>query len=147
MVGGFLLPILNLKTTQKVTQMSTPLSSIKTVILPIDAVSPQKIEVPLGFRQNTITAQPLNIQGTVEGKSISELVTEANNVLPEDVTGTVVFKAIPPRTFYAYDIPDATVDLSAPSFVSTDIPVGTLVVELGTITGATHIAITMTNYL
>lgn len=39
--------------------------------------------------------------------------------------GTVVFEAIPPRTFYAYDIPDATVDLSAPSFVSTDIPVGT----------------------
>ena len=146
MVGGFLLSILNLKTTQKVTQMSTPLSSIKTVIIPSTEPS-VTIEVPLGFRQNTLTAQPLNIQDTVEGKSISELVTEDNSVLPENVTGTVTFKATPPRTFYAYDIPDGVIDLSTPSFVSTDIPVGTLVVELGAITGATHIAVTMTNYL
>tara|TARA_R110002012_G_scaffold49804_2_gene128745 strand:+ start:11824 stop:12249 length:426 start_codon:yes stop_codon:yes gene_type:complete len=46
--------------------MSSPLSSIKSVIIPTTDAS-ATIEVPLGFRQISITTQPLNLTGDTSG--------------------------------------------------------------------------------
>lgn len=126
-------------------------SSIKTVIYKVDVDLVEQITVPVGFRQMTLTTQPLTLQGDPSGedlrKQIDTWVSEVNAVLPDSMAGTVTFKATPPRTFYAYDIPDGVVDLSAPSFVSTDIPIDYITVETTGLTGSTHLAITISSYL
>lgn len=126
--------------------MSSPLSSIKSVIIPTTDTS-VTIEVPLGFRQISITTQPLNLTGDISGYAVTDLIVESNAVTSVDMTGTVTFKATPPRTFQEYDIPTGVVDLTDPSFVSTDIPIGQLTANLDSVSGATHLAITIANYL
>lgn len=127
--------------------MSTPIYSIQTKIYPSDTTEPQKIELPFGFRQVTLTTQPIDVVGEVSGNSLTELLEEENAVANTEMTGTVEFKATPPRTYHEYTLPEGTVDLSNPTFVTTDIPVETVTVTLQGVTGSSHVAVTAISYI
>lgn len=126
--------------------MSLPLLSIKTEVY-TSADATYTIKVPSGFRQMTLTTQPLNLTGDITNSFINDLVTEDNAVAATSMAGTVVFTATPPRTFHTYPIPDGSVDLSAPSFVSTTTPIDSVGVSLQGITGSSHVAVTIVSYL
>lgn len=108
-------------------------------------VSPVPIVVDHRFRYNTITVQPLNLVDPPADLD-AELLTEASSVLT-GCTGTVGFKATPPKCYIKFDIPDSTIDLAVPAFLNLSIPIFKLYPTLTTVTGCTHIAVTVTGFI
>lgn len=116
-----------------------------TKIYPFNDASPEPIVVDHRFRYNTITVQPLNIASppTILDES---LLNEANAVTT-GCTGKVSFTATPPASCITYAIPDSTIDLATPAFLNLSIPIFKLQPTLTTITGCTHVAITVTGFI
>lgn len=126
--------------------MSIPTVAQITKIYEVDDENPATITADGHFHQLTITTQPLNIPPEDTGKPLSDVLIESNAVAKESMTGTIQLTAAPPRTFEYYDLPDGLIDLSTPSFITTDVPIQSLKPVLTGITGATHLAITITSY-
>lgn len=116
-----------------------------TKIYAYNAASPTPIVVDPRFRYNTITVQPLNIPSPPSVLT-EDLLTEANSVVT-GVTGTVTFKASPPASYVKFDVTDSTINLSSPTFLNMSTPVFRLFPTLTSVTGCTHVAVTVTGFV
>ena len=116
-----------------------------TKIYPYNDVSPNPIVVDHRFRYNTITVQPLNI--VAPPVVLDESLLNEDNAVLTGCTGTVSFTASPPASYITYAIPDSTLDLATPAFLNLSIPIFKLQPTLNTITGCTHVAITVTGFI
>lgn len=125
--------------------MSIPEVFSFTKIYTADDGDPEPIVVDHRFRYNTITVQPLDLSAVTDPITKS-VVTEGNSVLT-GATGSVGFKATPPYCYIKFDIPDSTINLESPAFLNLDIPLFGLYPTLTTVTGCTHIAITVTGFV
>ena len=126
--------------------MPVPILFQKTKIYDFNESNPTPIIVDDRFYRLTITVQPLNIPVGDENKPLSEIFVEANAVLKDSVTGSVQLTATPPRSFEFYDIPEGLIDLASPSFINTETPIWQLKPVLSAITGATHVAVTVSGF-
>ena len=127
--------------------MSNNIVSQYTKIYEIGDTNPSVMTVDSSLSNITITTQPLDVPAGDVGlidSNPSALLTEENAVAKGSMTGTVSLAASPLGTFEYYDLPDGSIDLNVPSFITTDILVSRLKPTFETITGATHIAITVT---
>jgi hypothetical protein len=104
------------------------------------------IEFDQRFRNISVIVQPLNLVNppAVLGDS---LVNETTAVAASATTGTVTLKASPPKSFHKYDVPNGVIAVNNPHFISTDIPVERLYVELSALTGCTHVAVTIVGHI
>lgn len=125
--------------------MTTPEVFSFTKIYTADDANPAPIVVDQRFRYSTITVQPLDLTGVTEELS-QDLVTEGNAVIT-GVTGSIGFKATPPYCYIKFDISDSTIDLATPAFLNSSIPIYKLYPTLTTVTGCTHVAITVTGFV
>ncbi len=125
--------------------MSTPEVFSFTKIYTSDDANPVPIVVDHRFRYSTITVQPLNLIDPPEKLTV-DLLTEENAVLA-GTTGTITFDAAPPRCFLKFEIPDSTTDLATPSFLNVSIPIHKLYPTLNSVTGCSHVAITVTGFI
>lgn len=125
--------------------MTTPEVFSFTKIYAANDADPVPIVVDHRFRYNTITVQPLDLTGVTAPLS-QDLVTEGNSVLT-GTTGSISFKATPPYCYLKFDIPDSTIDLANPAFLNLSIPIFKLYPTLTTVTGCTHVAITVTGFI
>lgn len=127
--------------------MSNTLVSQYTKIYEAGDTDPSVVFVDAHLSSITISVQPLNLtqddEVLIESNPTS-LITQEKAVPKADVTGTVSLSASPLGTFEYYDLPDGSIDLNVPSFITTDILVSKLKPTFETITGATHIAVTVT---
>ena len=126
--------------------MAVPILFQKTKIYNFNESNPEPIIVDYHFYRATITVQPLNIPVGDEDKPLSEIFVEANAVLKDSVTGSVQLTAAPPQSFEFYDIPEGTIDLAAPSFINSETPIWQLKPVLSSVTGATHVAVTVSGF-
>ena len=125
--------------------MTTPEVFSFTKIYAADDANPVPIVVDHRFRYNTITVQPLNLIDPPEKLTV-DLLTEENAILA-GTTGTITFDAAPPRCFLKFEIPDSTTDLATPSFLNVSIPIHKLYPTLNSVTGCSHVAITVTGFI
>jgi len=125
--------------------MSTPEVFSFTKIYAANDANPAPIVVDHRFRYNTITVQPLDLTGVTDELS-RDLVTEGNSVLT-GTTGSISFKSTPPYCYLKFDIPDSTINLANPAFLNLSIPIFKLYPTLTTVTGCTHVAITVTGFV
>lgn len=125
--------------------MSTPEVFSFTKIYTNTEIAPEPIVVDHRFRYNTVTVQPLNLVDPPEKLTI-DLLTEDNAVLT-GTTGTIGFNAAPPHCFIKFEIPDSTIDLATPAFLNVSIPIHKLYPTLNSVTGCTHVAITVTGFI
>lgn len=125
--------------------MSLPIVVQSTKIYAFDDATPQALVANSNYHKVTITVQPLNITGGMD-RPLEELLNETNAVPKANVTGSVILSATPPRSFEKYLIPEGAIDLATPSFISTTIPVWRVYPDFQTVTGCTHIALTITSY-
>lgn len=116
-----------------------------TKIYPFNDTSPVPIVVDHRFRYNTITVQPLNI--ALPPAVLDESLLNEDNAVSAGCTGTVSFTASPPASYITYAIPDSTIDLATPAFLNLSIPIFKLHPTLNTITGCTHVAVTVTGFI
>lgn len=126
--------------------MSIPIVAQVTKVYETGDTDPEAIVADGHFHQVTITTQPLNIPVGDGDKPLNEVLIETNAVAKGDMSGTVQLTAAPPRTFEYYELQGGLIDLSFPSFITTDVPLQSLKPIFSGITGATHIAITITSY-
>jgi len=126
--------------------MSNNIVSKYTKIYEVGDMDPAAMTVDSSLPNITITTQPLNVSAGDTGPIESDpnaLLTKENAVAKGLMTGTVSLAASPLGTFEFYDLPDGEIDLAGPSFITTDILMSTLKPTFNTITGSTHIAITI----
>ena len=126
--------------------LSVPILFQKTEIYEFNDSDPIPIVVDEHFYRLTVTTQPLNIPVGDEDKPLSEIFIETNAVLKNSVSGTVQLSASPPRSFEFYDIPEGLIDLSTPSFINTETPIWKLTPVFTGVTGATHVAVTVSGF-
>ena len=125
--------------------MPTPEVFSFTKIYTSTETTPEPIVVDHRFRYNTITVQPLNLVNPPEKLTV-DLLTEENAV-NSGTTGTLTFNAAPPRCFIEFEIPDSTIDLATPSFLNVSIPIHKLHPTLNSVTGCSHVAVTVTGFI
>jgi len=123
----------------------TPEVFSSTKVYAINESTPLPVVVDHRFRYNTITVQPLNIVSP-PAVLTKELLTE-DNAVNTGTTGTITFTAAPPASYIEYAIPDSTVDLSAPAFLNLSIPIWKLYPTFNSLSGCTHLAITVTGFI
>ncbi|AFK66643.1 hypothetical protein COPG_00047 [Colwellia phage 9A] len=116
-----------------------------TQIYTIGDTDMEPVVVDPRFKNLTVVVQPLNLVNPPT-KLTASLLTDANSVAANLVTGTVTIKARPPKTINKYTLL-TDMDLASPDIISSGIPMHKVFPEVTTaITGCTHLAVSVIGY-
>lgn len=110
-------------------------------IIAFDDNSEVVIPLSSGLNTHTVVVQPLNIAGPLSENPQDDIV---RGNAATGVTGTVSVNAEPFNSFVKYPLDTGAIDLANPSFITVkDAPVSNLYLQSSTVSGCTHLAITV----